>query len=357
MLNLKCPINYLSFGNVSYNIAKEILKSRSVNFYPISNSDFSTFKPEWVKDTLERSAASARRNTKKEDVTLHLWHISGILEAPSNKRAGLTFHETDRLTATEVNILNQLDVVLVTSNYTKQVFENQIKTKVVNVGLGFDGTHFYNTGKKYFNDDVTVFSLNGKMEKRKSTLRVLKAWATKYGDNRNYLLNASITNPLIPLDQQRAIISQCLGKNYFNINFLPFAKTNAEYNEVLNASDIDLTGMSACEGFNLPLFQSLCLGKRAVVLNGHVHKDYVNNSNAVLVEPNGVQDAVDNIFFRKGEDFNQGQWADYSDDDFISAMEVAARSAKVVNNEGLKLKNSFTYEKTVQKILQEIDLL
>lgn len=359
MLAIKAPINNLSFGNVSYNIVKRIFSEREVNFFPIGNGlDFSSFVPEQeVANKINSSAIQARRRCNKNDTTLHLWHISGILETSSNKRVGLTFHETDQLTPTEVNLLNQLDLVLVTSSYTKAVFESQTSTKVVNVGLGFDSKHFFKTGKKYFNEDVTVFSLNGKMEARKSTLRVLKLWAAKYGNDKRYLLNASITNPFIK-EQQPALIKEALGgKTYFNINFLPFVRTNLEYNEVLNSAHIDLTGMAVCEGFNLPAFQSLCLGKQSVILNAHAHKDYVNENNSILVQPTGMQDAVDGVFFRKGEEFNQGRWFDFNNEEFVGATELAVSKARMPNSEGEKLKDIFTYEKTVKTILQEVDSL
>jgi hypothetical protein len=48
---------------------------------------------------------------------------------------------------------------------------------------------------------------------------------------------------------------------------------NSIYNEFLNSADIIL-GMSGGEGFGLPEFQSIALGKHAVLLNAHAYKTW-----------------------------------------------------------------------------------
>ena len=69
----------------------------------------------------------------------------------------------------------------------------------------------------------------------------------------------------------KSVISNALrGKHYKNINFLPHLEKNAEVNELLNAIDIDLTGLSGGEGWNLPAFNATCLGKWSVVLKCHI---------------------------------------------------------------------------------------
>ena len=64
------------------------------------------------------------------------------------------------------------------------------------------------------------------------------------------------------------------GKTYKNINFLPHLKTNSEMNELYNSIDINLSGLSGAEGWNLPAFNSTCLGKWSIVLNATSHKDW-----------------------------------------------------------------------------------
>jgi hypothetical protein len=59
----------------------------------------------------------------------------------------------------------------------------------------------------------------------------------------------------------------------------------------------------------------------------------------------------DNVFFKEGAPFNQGNIYTFDDDEFIHAMEQAEASCKNENTEGLKLGKELTYENTLDKIL------
>ena len=94
------------------------------------------------------------------------------------------------------------------------------------------------------------------------------------------------------------------GKSYFNINFLPYLNTNSEVNELMNSADIDLTGLSGAEGWNLPSFNMTCLGKWSMVLNATSHKDWATPENSILMESNKKIPAEDGLFFKAGQDYN-----------------------------------------------------
>ena len=79
---------------------------------------------------------------------------------------------------------------------------------------------------------------------------------------------------------------------------------NETYNQFLNSGDV-VIGMSGAEGWGLPEFQSVCMGKHSVILNATSYKDWANESNSVLVEPSGKVDAYDEVFFKKGSFKNQ----------------------------------------------------
>lgn len=97
----------------------------------------------------------------------------------------------------------------------------------------------------------------GKFEKRKHTEKIIKLWLSKYGNNNKYQLTVCVTNPFFKQEEMSAVIHNTLeGKRYSNVNFLPYLKTNSEVNELLNSIDIDLTGLSGAEGWNLPAFNA-----------------------------------------------------------------------------------------------------
>jgi hypothetical protein len=150
------------------------------------------------------------------------------------------------------------------------------------------------------------------------------------------------------------MINQALnGQKYFNINFLNYLSSNETYNDLLNNTDIVLA-MSGGEGWGLPEFQCVALGKHCVGLNAHAYKDWMTDKNAVLIQPNSKIPCYDNMFFRQGDNFNQGNIFDWDDQDFLNALDRVELKYKEnsINTEGLKLQDQFTYSKMVDSILE-----
>ena len=129
---------------------------------------------------------------------------------------------------------------------------------------------------------------------------------------------------------------------------------NSEVNEFLNAIDVDLTGLSGAEGWNLPSFNATCLGKWSIVLNATSHKDWATKENSILIEPNGEVDCADNVFFKKGSPFNQGTFYSWDEDQVLAAMEESEKKVGHTNTEGQKLADKLTYSNTVDVIMSRI---
>jgi len=355
MINFQAPFNLTSIGQSGYNIFKEITKMTDVCLFPINGIGLECFELkdsdiEIIKNSLRYSKEYYNRNNP----TLKYFHIRGSEDSVGRNPSLFTYHETNRLTNYEKNILSQQDKVFVSNRYTQSVFlDHNIQS--IYAPLGFDSESFFEIEKREDEKEVLTFGLKGKLEQRKNTIRVIKAWVKVFGGDPRYRLDCSIHNAFMSNEEQSSMIINSLPDKRlpWNVNILPYSSTNSEYNLVLNNTDIELTGMSGGEGFNLPLFQSLCLGKQAIVLNAHAHKDYCNSSNSILIEPNGMVDAVDDRFFIEGEDINQGEWHDFKDSDLIDAMLVAAKTGRKYNHEGVKLK-SWTYENTAKIILENL---
>jgi hypothetical protein len=221
--------------------------------------------------------------------------------------------------------------------------------------VGFD-EDFFKTDKKYLDSNIVHFGLMGKFEKRKHTEKIIRLWLEKYGNNNKYQLSVCVTNPFLNQEEMNAVLSNCLqGTRYTNINFISYLKTNSEVNELLNSIDIDLTGLSGAEGWNLPSFNSTCLGKWSIVLNATSHKDWANEENCILVEPNGKEECYDNKFFQKGASFNQGNIYTWDRDIVSQAMDKAVSKKGQINAEGEKLKDEFSYSRSVDRLLKGIE--
>jgi hypothetical protein len=196
----------------------------------------------------------------------------------------------------------------------------------------------------------------GKFEKRKHTEKIIKLWLKKYGNDNKYQLTVCVTNPFLKDDENKSVLVDCLeNKQYKNINFLPHLKTNSEVNDLLNSIDIDLTGLSGAEGWNLPAFNASCLGKWSIVLNATSHKDWATKENSILVEPNGIEPAYDGKFFTENSPFNQGNIHTWDSDIVSQAMDKAVSKKGQINKAGEELKSKFSYSNAVDALIEGIE--
>lgn len=359
----EAPLNQVSFGNVSYNILRELYRlnqrdpSFKVAYYPISNPDLGAFSGgdadfhKWIKSLIENRYA----NLSKDAVTLKLWHINGAEKRISSKQVLFTFYELDEPTSVEKSLVGLQDATIFSSSYAASAFKTALPSvNAFSAPLGFD-EDFHQTNKKYLEGKVH-FLLMGKFEKRKHTDKIIKLWAKKFGKDPKYQLSCSILNPFLDKELMKKLL---IGYKSLasNINILPFVSTNAEVNDVLNSADIDLSGLSGAEGWGLPAFNATCLGKWSIVLNASSHTDWANENNALLLNPSGKIDAYDGIFFKKGSDFNQGSIYDFNEEEAIYKMEVAIAMVEAgrKNEHGIEMGKKLTYGNTVSQIVPVLE--
>jgi hypothetical protein len=357
-LHFDGPINSLSLGNVSFNFLRELWRKdvdtvlfptgNTANFEAFDNADPKLV--EWIK----QSGFSRLKRIDKDAPTLKNWHINGSENRVAPNQYLYTYYEVDSPTEEEIAIVNSQKHVFFSSSFAAEIFRNRGCNNVSYVPLGFD-EDFGITGKR-FPEEVIHFGLIGKFERRKNTRQIIQTWLKKYGNNNKYLLTCLVNNPFFKPEDFKQIIADTLGgKTWSNINFLPTLAKNSEVNEVLNAIDIDLSGYSNSEGWGLGSFNATALGKWSIVSNYSAHKDWANEKNSILVEPVGIQPCYDNYFFRPDQPFNQGNYAKLSEESLVSAMEQAEKRAKTINSQGLLLKEKFTYKKSVDQILKQIN--
>jgi hypothetical protein len=355
-LSFNLPLNSTSLGQVSLSILRELYSRQlDINLFPIGGVDLSSqYQNVDFFNWLQKSIGSSSKEHNRKNPIFKLWHLNGSLESFSDKQVLLSFYEVDSPTVTELNIVKNNTKVLFSSNYSKNIFENFGSENVDFLPLGFDSHHFKITQNKPKKEGI-YFGLFGKLEpQRKRHLKVITNWAKKYGNKHGYFLNCCIFNPFLDTNLQTQILNQALnGQRYWNINFLPFMQTNETYNEVLNNTDIVLA-MSGGEGWGLPEFQSVALGKHCLALNAHAYKEWANSKNSILMNPSNKIPCYDNIFFKEGLEFNQGNIFDWGDQDFENHLDLVESkfNSNPINTEGLKLQEEFTYKKMVDSIIK-----
>lgn len=358
-INVRCPINNLSFGNVSYNILRELYKSGAkVNLFPVGQKvDFSAFDKasssfsEFIKESVENRNLKVKRNYP----FLNIWHINQSESKISDYNILYTFHETGEATEAEKSLCSLYDSVVFSSNYARKAFSEAGVSNTSFAPLGLD-EDIIPINREYLKGKIH-FGLMGKWEQRKNTEKIIKLWADRFGGDNKYQLTCCVNNAFLKEEELKGQILRATGdKRHSNINFLSFLPKNSQVNDYLNSIDIDLGGLSGAEGWNLPCFNSTALGAWPIVLNATSHKDWANEENSILVEPSSKSSIIDNKFFFAHSEFNQGHMYNFSENDFNQATDIAIN--KVVNKQenikGKQIRKNFTYKNTLENILQSV---
>jgi len=354
-LSFDVPLNSVSFGQVSFALLRECHK-RDMRVL-ISLMDGPDLASQSVDTSffgwLEAALKDYPSLQSKDIPAFKIWHLAADSHKfISNNQCLMTFHELDSLTKLEANVAKNNEKLIVTSRFTKDVVEAS-GAPCHYVPLAFDEANFKVMDKEYHDDDRVVFNLSGKFEFRKHHAKILGAWAKKYGNDKKYALQCAVFNPFLDAQTNNGLVAEALDQvRYFNISFMPKMQTNDQYNDYLNSSSI-MIGMSGGEGWGLPEFQSVALGKHAVILDAHGYKEWANKENSVLVDSTSKIDCADGVFFKKGAETNQGQIFDWNEDDFISGCEEAVERVRAnrINEKGLELQEKFTYSRTLDGIL------
>lgn len=354
--NLEVPINDLSFGQVSFGVLKEIFDRKLIpNIFPVGQPTLEAFnidKPffDWLNFCIRKAKAQYSR----EQTTIRLWHIFEAEKRLTDKQVLWTAHETDTFTPVEKNIIKNNDVVLFTSNYAKEIAEKQGLKNVDVCPNFFDEIHLSKIENPRKSEAVN-FSLIGKFEKRKHTAKILSLWAKMFGKNEKYRLNCLINNPFIEESKWGDVFKGVFPNGVpWNINFIPRQVKNGSVNELMNACDIDLSGLSGAEGFNLPCFNMLALNKICVVLDAHAHKDFIEGEQVFKVEPSGKEPIYDGMFFIQGMWANQGNMYSFEDE---AAEKVILEAVNFFESGGTinsKLREKFSVSNTVDKLLSYV---
>lgn len=353
------PINSVSFGQISTLFLRECFKrDKDLYLFPINGNielgSQNNLTNDFYSWLVERSNQFLDVYTKDIPI-FKLWHLNGSLESFANSQYLFSFYELDSPTKTEINCIKNNKSVFFSSEETCKLFKSFGCNNIKYIPLAFDKYNFFSTNKVYLKDRIT-FNLVGKLEKRKHHLKVIKAWVKKYGNNPKYFLNCAIYNPFLKPEVQEHMLKSVLDKSYFNLNFLNFMEQNITYNDYLNSGDI-VIGMSGGEGWGLPEFHSVALGKHSVILNCNGYKGWANQENSILVEPNSKIKSYDDIFFKENQKYNQGNIYDFDEDDFIDSCEIAVKKYldNPVNEKGLELQNNFSSEKFYENILNNFN--
>lgn len=308
-LNLQCPINPLGYGQASLNLLLSLSKLYNVALWPIGNIAL----PDNNKP-IEARVKKAIDNQSVFDVdapSLRIWHQFDMAQhIGSGQHVGMPIFELNKFDSREKHHLSSLDKIFVCSKWAADVVYDQLSnphgscTHVV--PLGVDRSIFHERNNFFVTDAPTPYRfLNiGKWEIRKGHDIIIEAFCKAFDKSDNVELWMMNHNPF--LSDAQTTEWQNLYKNSKlgdKVKFIDRVKTNQEVADIMRKADCGVFPARA-EGWNLELLEMMSCGKPVIATNYSAHTEFCSEANCNLIEPAGLEEAWDGIWFK-----GQGEWA------------------------------------------------
>ena len=345
MLNLIAPINNLGYGVAGYNLFKNLLAlDRTTALYPIS-------KPEFVDSAIQLGLEN--RGSQMAKPCVKIWHQNDLFQFVGHgEHIGFPIFELTEFSAEEKMSMKHCDKLFVCSEWAKDVLYNQegwTSPPVHVVPLGVDIDLF----KPHLSSrPETIFFNCGKWEKRKGHDILLECFNAAFENRDNVELWMMCENPFIGEANNgwaNLYRSSRLGSK---IRLIPRQQTHKDVYNIMRQTDCGVFPARA-EGWNLELLEMMSCGKSVIATNYSAHTEFCNCDNTMLIEPDGLEQAKDGVFFSG----DYGEWAslgDNSKDQLINHMRNFHKNKQEqhkLNNEGVNTANIFTWQNSTQRLI------
>tara|TARA_R100000008_G_scaffold84430_2_gene71784 strand:+ start:5017 stop:6069 length:1053 start_codon:yes stop_codon:yes gene_type:complete len=347
MINLIAPINSLGYGVAGYNLFKNLLaEHRTTALYPIS-------KPEFIDEYIQAGLNNRDDQTVKPCVKI--WHQNDLFQFVGHgEHIGFPIFELTEFNEEEKLSLGHCDKIFVCSEWARGVILDQMtgrfsEDRVRVVPLGVDTNLFQ---PSLSSRPQTVFFNCGKWEKRKGHDVLLECFNAAFEDRDNVELWMMCENPFIGDANNGWANLYKSSKLGSKIRLIPRQQTHKDVYNIMRQTDCGIFPARA-EGWNLELLEMMACGKHVIATNYSAHTEFCNCDNTMLIEPNGLEQAKDGVFF-SGE---YGEWAslgENSKEQLISYMRSFHKSKQQenkLNDNGVNTANIFTWQNSTQRLI------
>lgn len=339
-----------SYGIVTLNLLKSFVESgHSCSVFPssdINRLDFGEYTS-YVRDSL-----SSAETFSPNDISFRVAHQFDMANGIGfGLRVGYTFFEMDRLTKLEVAHLNSLDLVLVPSEWAKEVCVNSGVVSLISVcPAGYNPEIFFPV--EYMPTECVFLSV-GKWEHRKQQDQIVNAFSRAFVKSDEVKLIMSMDNPFIDLTLKKNSYKQKLGGQ---LQMVSRIKSHNDLARLMQQSYC-FVAPSLAEGWNLPLLEAMACGKFNIATNYSGHTEFCDKNTTLLIDPTGKIPAVDGMWFRENSKTNCGEWITYDEDQLIEHMRAiyqTYKSGMILNNYAISRSLDFTWNNSTTKIIEEL---
>lgn len=344
-VNLFCPINTTGYGNHSINFGLELDRIVEVTLYPITEIDRNVV--EQNPALVEMIKRGDRPNFNQPSI--QIWHDNSMV-FPGNPRIAYTVFELETISERSRCHLNACDEVWVPSDWAVKVLrDNRIEKPISVVPEGVSGLFEYNDSQNPVASRLQMISI-GKFEVRKGHYLLLDSlpevdypidlWALWHNP---FLSNSRIDQELVRRGYYK--VSKSIHNNVgYELYSSPEGNVriflvNSRFpnqkfiKELLKEVSLGIFP-SFAEGWNLPLCEAMATGLPCITTNYSGHTQYVNRDNCVLIEPEKLCLAFDDMWFR-----NQGKWAEISKQQIVDSIKDVLANQDKLNKIRASLKD------------------
>lgn len=347
-LNLHAPINQTSYGYVSSYILKE-LKNLGVDVYHMGISNQSP-------DSMFDSSIFDNKRDCEDAASLKIWHqhdLSSILSRRNEPHVGFPIFELETFSEVERISLHHPDLLIVCSEWAKNVVEEINCNNATVVPLGYDPEIF--KPSEMPNNEKTIFANFGKFEIRKGhdVLPDVFNKAFTKDDNvelvmmpHNFFLNQNETNRWV-----KSFTNTPLGDK---IKFINRVESHSMVYNIMKNIHCGIFP-SRAEGWNLEALELLASGKHLIITNCTGHTEFCNSENSMLINmQSGYESAYDGKFFN-----GQHRWLKIGKNEEDQMIEHMRKIHKLnqsnnlgINSSGIESVKNYTWNNSAEKIVK-----
>ena len=349
-INVIAPVNNLGYGVASINICKALSRRGiEVSLFPIGQPSFSCEQEAMDIGPMIQSQGAFSPTAP----CLKIWHEHSMGERiGTGKFVGFPFFEINEFDDARKNHLSSCDEIAVSCEWAKAIVEKELPKAVVHsVPLGVDTSVF--TAIPPTKSDKFIFFNCGKWEKRKGHDVLLECFNSAFTQDDDVELWMMCDNPFLPPEHQSGWTS--LYRQDPRVRFIDRVQSQSDLAQIANSTDCGIFP-SRAEGWNLEILELMSLGKSIITTDYSAHTEFCTDKNSMLVKPLKNESAFDGFFFN-----GLGEWASLEgiEEKFVDHMRSIYKKWKggnkerIINEEGIKTAQEFSWDKTVEK-LEEI---
>lgn len=345
-INLYAAINGTGYGVASLNMLKSLIRTNvDVKYFPIGNPS--------VTNQLDYEMVLAILNNSldfdPDAPCLKIWHQFDLASRIGRgKYYAYPFFELDTMNALEKKHLSVPDEIIVSSDWAKNVLQdNNITQKISVVPLGVDREIFNQNIKTNTVSDKYIFLTIGKWEVRKCHDILPKIFKLAFPTEQDVELWVVASEQTSYSSKEDIEKWKSLYANDPRLKVIPGVATQQELASIIEQSSCGIY-IARAEGWNLELLETMSMNKPAIATFYSAHTEFCNERNAYLVDISELEKAYDGKAFT-----GQGSWAKIGQQQIeqtIEHMRYVYKNKINTNISGVETAKTFSWQNTAEAL-------